>query len=234
MIFSRETVGLGSPKEVNLFGVESPRSGASMKRWRRIAALVLASLALAACVLSYSNTPGPKAAVVGDSMIGLSIPVIDAALRPAYNESILGRIGFTVDGLQFFANKYAATGPDVVAIDAGTNDAFEYDSDWNGLVEVGVQHTMIVTFAATKCVVWVNLNENMPTNAPGKDVIGHAKKFNAALRYWATQLPNLRIIDWNSTVIHYGSQNILLDGIHPNATGKTVLAHLIRGALDAC
>src|SRR5262245_20418796 len=135
-----------------------------MVRMRKLAVVValaaLAALTLSSCDVNeaaYTGNPaGKKVAIIGDQMTSASISAIHAALDPTFQVRIIALEYRTAAGLQAAADTLAPTNPDVVIIDAGTNDMTDPSISLNTtLVQL---FTMAGKFTTTPCVVVTNMN----------------------------------------------------------------------------
>ena len=78
------------------------------------------------------NLDGPKVLVVGDSLIRLATPAINAALYPDHATQVLGMSGFKLAASDYYLAPYPASNPDVVVVEFGTNDATGIRDDTTG------------------------------------------------------------------------------------------------------
>ena len=178
----------------------------------------------------YEGKPGgEKVAVLGNSIVALSAEEIPRALNDAYQSSVMGESGFTIEQLLPLAARYAATNPAVAVIEAGSNDAGRTDVPWSSDDELNIEGQMIQRFPAARCIVWVNIKSNGP-NGTFND---HAVELNDGLLTWQAREPRLIVLDWDGVTADH-PEYFYADAIHPNQAGQDLMAELIRTAVDGC
>ena len=178
------------------------------------------------CYLGDQSTP--RTAVVGDSIIFISQPAIDAMLRPRAAYMISGQVGWTI------AQQQAAIitdldnpegSPSDWIVNLGTNDAIQHNTAWRTAYDA-----MVADLADQPCVV-------LTTVSSEADRLGHdtiALQVNAAEEATAATHPNFHVVDWNR-LVHEGDHFdrwLVPDHIHPNHTGQRPLAAMYGQALD--
>jgi|GEM_PF-2652565 lysophospholipase L1-like esterase len=166
---------------------------------------------------------GPRVAVIGDSITFLSVDAINAALRPRFAPGITAVIGIKTDAQLVTAKRYAATHPDIVVIDLGTNDVTQHDAFESYRHELG---SMVGLFPQS-CVVVTTIT----THTPGDDAFAQrAAKYNEYLRTFP------HVADWDAVVGQalQAGQHILTDLVHPNPAGQRLYAGLVAQAVSAC
>jgi GDSL-like Lipase/Acylhydrolase family len=193
-----------------------------------LVAAVLAPL-LAGCSDSSSAAPTttddgrPSLVLIGDSITHRSADVLEATLGDRYDVTIVAEDGRTIDEQQDGASEAAASSPDFVFINLGTNDAVKgvsLDDAEKGLVDMAAKFP-------DSCIVFATINKN--TTIP----VYNAKA--SALNDWLfANAPH--IADWNAIVTagYMDRKPVVLDGLHPNDLGKAKYAQIISDALDEC
>ena len=177
-----------------------------MKRPVVAAVLVMAMVLVAGCIPQYEGNPtgAARAGSWVDSTMDLVREELPVLLNDRYRTSLEAFPGYTVAALQDEATLYAISKPDVMVISAGTMDAYTNVQPWDGFqMFLGLGST-IDKYAG--CVVWVNVmnGEGYPPPGTAQWAVDRANAINAALRYWATRYPRLRIVDWSSEVLVQG------------------------------
>ncbi len=200
------------------------------------AVMVMAMALVAGCIPQYEGNPtGLRVGFLGDSTMDLLREELPVLLNDRYRTSLEAFPGYTVAGLQDEATLYAVSKPDVMVISAGTMDAYTDVQPWDGFqMFLGLGST-IDKYAG--CVVWVNVmnGEGYPPPGTAQWAVDRANAINAALRYWATRYPRLRIVDWSAAVLAQGTDELLIPlNPHANEKGQAVMAQLIADALATC
>jgi hypothetical protein len=169
-----------------------------------------------------------RTAVVGDSIVFVSQPSLEAMLRPRAAYMISGQIGWTIGQQQpaIFTDLYNPEGParDWI-VNLGTNDAIQDDTAWRSAYDA-----MVAQLVGQPCVL-------LTTVSTEADTVGHdtiAAQINAAEAATAAAHGNVHVVDW-SGLVHVDShlgQWLLPDRIHPNRAGQEALAAMYGRALD--
>jgi lysophospholipase L1-like esterase len=215
------------------------RFGPSLPLARRAAPVRAAALVLVAAVLavplagcsdSSSAAPTttednglPSLVLIGDSITHRSADALTAALEDRYNVTIVAEDGRTIAEQQAGAAEAAATSPEFVFINLGTNDAVKgvpLEEAEKGLVEMAAKFP-------DACAVFATINQN--TTIPV-----YNQKASDLNDWLFANAPH--IADWNAVVTAgYMQQNpVVLDGLHPNELGQQKYAQIISDALDEC
>jgi lysophospholipase L1-like esterase len=177
----------------------------------------------------FEGRPGGETvAVLGNSITALSVEELPVAFGDTYRSSSAGRSGRTIEELLPLAEQYAATDPDIVVVEAGSNDAGVPEADWSGLSVLAAEARMLATFPGARCIVWVNLSSH--TTRASFD--SHARGVNASLAHLETTDPRVVVADWDRATA--GRSDLLIDGVHPNHAGQRTYAQVVRDAVDRC
>ena len=164
------------------------------------------------------SAAGPTVAVLGNSITALSVEELPLALDDAYRSSSAGRSGRTIEELLPLGEQYAATGPSIVVVEAGSNDAGVPEAEWSGLSVLAAQARMLETFPGARCIVWVNLT----THTTREPFDTHARGVNAGVAFWKERDPRVIVADWDGASA--GRTDLLIDGVHPNHAGQRMFA----------
>ena len=181
----------------------------------------------------YQGDPAaPTVAVVGDSITQLSTTRFVERLRTAWSVSVQGFSGLFVGELAPNATRYAATEPDQVVINLGSNDAHELVPTAQSVADM---QALIGLFPEADCIhlTTITTSSGLPSTTDG----GH--RLNDELRAMALADPRVRIIDWAAAVAaHQAAGNPggswTFDGIHPSTAGREALVGMVETALAAC
>jgi lysophospholipase L1-like esterase len=180
------------------------------------------------------NRSQVSTAVIGDSITDISRTTFEQALEPDYAVEVDGVGGARVDQMQGEADKVAATHPQQVVINLGTNDVigkFPIDQSMKSYEE------MINKFPDAACLHVVTVNEDIVALSD-PDYRNRAVEYNNRLRSLASQ-HHARVIEWNRIVHDYLAAgepegHLSTDSIHPTELGQKKLADAYRASLDAC
>jgi len=209
----------------------SDRSGTS-----NIVILVVGLLAIGAGLVVWQwRSAKPKVVLLGDSITDMSSPVLQDALGNRYSLVISGVPNARADDREPDVPALAATKPDQVVINLGTNDLLKNAS----LDEAVASLTRIGgSFTSASCVHLVTLNESMVDfNQP--DLHQRSVTLNERLRALAAE-HGWHVIDWNAAAQAYEATGekdgpLSTDTVHPTAEkGQHILAEEYRHGLEAC
>lgn len=184
--------------------------------------LAAGGLSLSAC---YSgNLNGPRTGIVGDSIIVVSKPDIEANIAPNYAYQVQANNGYTIVQGEGELNTIDTDpeGPPVdLVVNVGTNDAVQqnpnWQTDWNNLIAEADQ---------AGCVILTTLRPILDYQKS----IPIADDINADIARLAQSDPHVHELDW-STFSDDNPQDISPDGVHPNAQGQDALASMVSWAL---
>ncbi|MDA8340636.1 MAG: GDSL-type esterase/lipase family protein [Actinomycetota bacterium] len=169
-----------------------------------------------------------RVAVVGDSIVFVSQPDIEAVLDRRAATMVSGQVGWTI------AQQQAAVVTDLDnpdgppadwIVDLGTNDAVFANRQWRPAYDA-----MVASLAGQSCVLLTTVSSE--ADAMGGTTIGAA--IDRAERATVASHPNFHLVDWNAAV-HQGSHLrtwLMDDRIHPNRAGQQALAAMYLGALE--
>jgi lysophospholipase L1-like esterase len=175
-----------------------------------------------------------SAALVGDSITDQSRSVLERELGSAYSVEVDGVGGARVDQMQGEADKLAATKPQQLVINLGTNDVvgkFPVDQS------IQQYEAMIAKFPDVKCLHLVTVNENI-VSFTDPELPKRTADFNNRVRDLANRHHG-RVIDWAQIVKDYLAAgepdgHLSSDTIHPTEMGQQKLAAAYLASLDAC
>lgn len=207
-----------------------------------IGILLVTTLLFTGCIEEdYSgNVAATKVGVLGDSLTDNIRTHLHTRLDANYAVSVTGIRGAKINTLVPAAEELAATNPEIVVINLGTNDA------WNDLpVEESIaSYDSIVDMFPNSCLVLVTIidtTSGIPPSAPYHPEV--ALQLNAHFRSLQTS-KNAVIADWESTLIGHEleytfSQTIpkvyiYPDGIHQSDLGMEVMADLVAAGVNEC
>jgi hypothetical protein len=186
--------------------------------------------------LEVDQGPGPTddVAIVGDSITELSEQTVRDTLQPAYHLRVRGRGGYRIEEMEPYAVELAATGPEQVIINLGTNDILRNQPIDRAAVAL---ERMVKDFSQAHCVHLVTVNETMQS-ATDPGMGARARQLNAQIRRIATTY-HTQIIEWSAAVVFdmFGGSPggpLTGDGVHPNAKGQKLLAALYQRSLQTC
>jgi hypothetical protein len=210
-----------------------PLEGTMMKAARRTAlpiAIAVGGLVVAtACDVnesSYTGAPGGNTiAIIGDDQTAAIQTDLHTALDPSYASRNISLEGKTFAGMQASADTLAATNPQAVIIDVGTNDASTGASSDTMLAGLD---TMIAKFP-TSCVVVVNLNTQTTTDPSYSTATAGAYNDGLSSR-------NVYVADWNDDLAagNLATYTTAPDQLVPTGDGKAALANDISNGVYRC
>jgi hypothetical protein len=153
---------------------------------------------------------GQSVTAVGDSIMVASTPALQQALPGIYIDAVVGRQFST--GLQVVADLRArGLLRPIVVVGLGTN----------GTVTSAEISRLFAEIGPNRKLVLVNTFEAKPWE----------QEVNTALAAAASSHPGVVLADWYTTIEH--RTNLLWpDGIHPQRSGGTVYAQMLKAALE--
>lgn len=196
-----------------------------------------AGLSIAACF--PGNQAGGIVAQVGDSITALSTNAINNDFVGNYQVNINGFPGYTIgqQGAEVNAALTNANGtPDVLIIEAGTNDVYQgatNDPNWGlDLFFMGLD------VVNTPCVIFFNVSTLVDAQWPGTGTT--AEDINSAISTMVSQHSNFHLLDWNADTLAgnnaqtylYQNAPYLGTNIHPNPAGQQWMADLELAAVQ--
>lgn len=170
-----------------------------------------------------ASPQAPTVAVLGDSITYQSEMEIRAALASTTLISLVGRSGKTIGEVQPDADAAAASVPDIVVINLGTNDAYNK-------LDPAKSHLDLVHMMATfpeSHLVMVTITASFFTEAFNS----RARAINAAIR-----ASRAVVVPWDEIVAAEAASGspagpLLVDGLHPEPRGRLLLAERIGQAV---
>ena len=202
-----------------------------------LGAVVLVVILVAVAFVGYrfvTNRNAVSVAIIGDSITDISRAVFDQSLGSDYQLNVDGVGGARIDQMEGEADKVAATAPQQLVINLGTNDVVgKLPPDQS----MASYEEMVGKFPGTKCLHLVTLNENI-VSFVDPDLKNRTVEFNTKLRAFATK-HQARVIEWDRIVREYLAAgepegHLSNDTIHPTELGQRKLAQATRASLDAC
>jgi lysophospholipase L1-like esterase len=204
--------------------VESFTSVERSTAWR-IAAV--AGIIVVALSLWWWQRPAPVAPeilFVGDSVTYLSAEQVDQQLG-AEDPKVLARVGQTsTDLLPLFTEEVdrrvdADEGLQQVAILVGYNDVLKEEIDPTSIERFMTQADRF------ECAVWLAL-PTVPLHEDG------TSSWNELIHDEGGSHPNVHVVDdWSDAVASADAEEILDDGVHPNAAGAALLVETYTEAI---
>jgi lysophospholipase L1-like esterase len=186
------------------------------------------------------NVAATKVGVLGDSLTDNIRTHLHTRLDANYAVSVTGIRGAKINTLVPAAEELAATNPEIVVINLGTNDA------WNDLpVEQSIaSYDSIVDMFPSSCLVLVTIIDTttgIPPAPPYNPEI--AARFNEQFRSMQSS-KNAVIADWEAALIGHEEEYtfsktipkvyIYPDGIHQSDLGMEVMADLVTAGVNDC
>ena len=179
---------------------------------RSLAALVAAVALCGGCGLF----PRAEVALVGDSLLhDARDEVEDANL---HHLSIRAMPGITIAQATHLVEEAAASRPDVLVIELGTNDGVLSTEELSLTASLAV----LDTATSVPCVVWV-------APAERNDI---TRRLVAHLDQQARERPNLRILRWDEAAAH--PEWFAEDGVHHTDAGQVAFADAISEGIEDC
>jgi hypothetical protein len=200
-----------------------------------LAALVvlLFLLVTAAFALKSDGTPHPKRVLfVGDSITDQARSVLPTSFPSDDTVDVQAVPGRKFAEMLPFALQAAASKPDEVVINLGSNDVLLGETP---AVTEPAMASMFDAFANTPCVTLVTVNQHFIF---GSDQGARARRINDELR-GAAAAHGWSVVDWNQMVEdHIAAGNpggpITTDSVHPSEAGQRLLIDAERASLDRC
>lgn len=202
------------------------------RRGRRLRALALVAVASITAATPACGVFGGSGTVVlfGDSLTVLVMKDVTNGAKPDIDVTTKGTWGLRIDELIDPAAEVAATDPDQVVVNLGTNNVLQRrdivasNQDLDRLVE---------ELSDVRCIHLVTVNEQI--HHLGGDFTKEARALNDEIRRLAARRLNTTVIDWNQMVLDHAGDNIMdADTVHPNPAGITLLAAAYLEAIRAC
>jgi lysophospholipase L1-like esterase len=197
-------------------------------------AVVVAAVLVAAGVVVWLTRPRERVVFVGDSIMDGLRPIVESRYHIDDN-SLKAVPGKTIDDMMEAATGLAASNPTQAVIDLGTNDVLANEpAGPNGAMLT----RMVELFPTAKCVHLVTINEHMLSPTFG-NVGSAAAALNQQMAAIAQSHPNVRIVDWDKTVLdqdaaHDPDGPITIDTVHPTPMGQQLLVDDIQRSTDHC
>jgi hypothetical protein len=164
----------------------------------------------------------PRVAIAGDSITALARAEIVSTLRHHYRVRVDAFSGRTIAGVGPAIARQAATRPDVVVVNIGTNDMDHGPTRWRADLD-----RVLATVASVPCVEAFTVYDGR--RRPARAQIG--REINARLAELAAS-GSIHLIDWNAAV-HRDPHLVVADRIHPGGAGQRWIATSIRAAIRA-
>jgi lysophospholipase L1-like esterase len=194
-------------------------------------------------IASAGGRDGDAVVLLGDSITDWNRGPLTDALGETYQLTIEAQAGAPTDELMPAATTLAATRPDQVVINLGTNDIASGRSAAATAEDLDL---MVRRFPpptgdgeGTQCVHLVTVNTHMRTLRDEADV-RRAEDLNRRIRRIAETRPNVDVIEWDRIIDedwdeHPPAGTLTEDTIHPTTPeGRAKLVSLYADALDGC
>lgn len=188
---------------------------------------VLALLPLTGC----GSDPGGTVALIGDSITDLSRQPLTDALGTDHRVEIVGKFGARSDQVVEETKVIAASKPNAVIINVGTNDALQQvPPEQSGTV---LQQLLDET-DGVGCRYLVHIGEGITDIATGASRTAEAEALNERIDEVAER-NDVGVIRWNDVVAdHGGTDELTFDSVHLSEKGIVLLAQAYGDALDDC
>ena len=196
------------------------------------------SLGLAAGVIAITVAPtgcgiiGGSDAVVlfGDSLTVLVTDEVVAKAGGDYEVTSTATWGSASTRRLDPAAKVAASSPDQVVVNLGTNNVLQRHDPTATNEDLS---TLLDLLADVPCIHLVTVNEQI--NYLGQSYTTEAAAINAHIRELAARRLNTDVIDWNQIVKDHAADDIISnDTVHPNPAGVSLLTKAYLDALGTC
>jgi lysophospholipase L1-like esterase len=173
-------------------------------------------------------------ALVGDSIIHMSVPEIRKALEGSYCVTLRAHPGAKLGDMEALTDSVASLGlrsfPDAIVVNLGTNDVTartaEWHDNWTALMHRVAQVPVVILFTINRHAEELgNRRLDYPT----------ARDINHAVAR-AGDGANVVVVDWDAAVqsdveLVWDRPNRRGDFVHPSAKGQQWIAAQIRSAL---
>jgi lysophospholipase L1-like esterase len=197
----------------------------------RVAALVC-SLGLLLGSAGCSAFTDRTLVIIGDSITGLTAKVVEKRFSTSFEVTTNAKWGARVDEQLQAAELLAATEPDVVIINLGSNDALQ---DWPIEDTRAALLKMLALFKNADCVRFTTISTSM--NQESKPHKASAETINVALQAIALaqrKRPQAGLVEWDSRIQSQGVAALTSDTIHPNDAGALQLVDAYADSLASC
>lgn len=199
-----------------------------------VAAALVGVLCSGAVLSGCALFGGERVTVFGDSITSLGANVMEEQLGGEYSLDIDGVFGATIADRLAAASEAAATGPDQVVINLGTNDVVH-----GAAIDAAARDldAMVGLFGDADCVHVVTLNTNVTVD--GERFTEPAEELNRAIEALSEAHPNVDVVRWDliqqaAVDDGGGSTALTSDGVHPTDEGQRLLAEAYDDALGSC
>ena len=185
---------------------------------------------------SAGGRDGDSVALIGDSITEWNRGPLTDALSETYALTVQGTKGSLTAGMMPAATTLAATTPDQVIINLGTNDMATGRSAADTIADI---EAMVRLFPATECVHVVTINTHMRSLAD-KAAVARTEDLNAKIRALPDRYDNVGVVPWDEIIDadwkdHPPVGTLTEDTIHPtNPAGRARLVDLYTETLDDC
>lgn len=182
----------------------------------------------------YPAGTGDRVAILGDSLTRQTTGETTAAVGTVARPAVLGLAGLRADEVGPVADRFAATGPDQVVIELGTNDVLAREDP--ALTAADLDQ-LLARFPSVGCVTFVTLGT---TGGNEPDFDARAEAVDAHLRSLPEADARVQIADWARLLADHraggspGGSWTISDDVHLTPAGEDAWAELLRGAVAAC
>lgn len=189
--------------------------------------MIASALASAACGAS-----GPKVALIGDSITGLSRDRLIAGLGDGHTVEIMGKFGARSDEIIAEVKVIAASRPSAAVINIGTNDALQRVPAEQ--TKASVQEILDL-LDDVGCRYLVEINNGITDLLTGDSRADEARAINVELDALARENPGVKVLEWNAAIAEHGGVGaVMYDTVHLSEQGQSLLAETYQQALRNC
>jgi lysophospholipase L1-like esterase len=176
------------------------------------------------------STEPQRVALVGDSITNIVGPQLQS--DGPHEWQVEATDGITAPEMVERAQMLAATAPDQVVVNLGTNDALQQKSVEEAIAAIG---SIVDAFGGARCIHLVTLSARLPSFGQTPPAPETAERINEWIRTVADERDRVRVIEWDEEVgDDDGLELLKADRIHPNAEGQERLRDLIERAVGGC
>ena len=192
-----------------------------------LSVVIASARAGAAC-----GTSGPKVALIGDSITGLSRERLSAGLGDEYTVEVMGKFGARSDEIIAEVKVIAASHPSAAVINIGTNDALQRVPAEQ--TKASVQEILDL-LDDVGCRYLVEINNGITDLLTGDSRADEARAINAELDALARENPGVKVVEWNAAIAEHGGVSaVMYDTVHLSEKGQSLLAETYQEALSNC
>jgi lysophospholipase L1-like esterase len=197
---------------------------------RRVAMVTLTVSVVSTAAIACGSTEPQRVALVGDSITNIVGPQLQAEGR--HDWQVEATDGVTAPEMVERAQLLAATAPEQVVVNLGTNDALQQKSVDEAIAAIGA---MVDAFGSARCVHLVTISTRLPSFGQTPPAPETAERINDWIRATADEREQVRVVAWDEEVgDDDGLELLKADRIHPDEQGQERLRKLIERAVSGC